>query len=126
MSKFKNLMLISFIVTLLVGCSSPVVDDYLIEIERTTKEIKAASNFEEVTNATERLMKWQREHSEELVEELDGNTLKQAEVNRAYNEFMQVGMTRTFEFAQRDKEKGLELPIDTAEKSVLPADTCAP
>jgi hypothetical protein len=102
MNRIKHLFLALLVVTLLLGCSSSVVDDYLTEIERTTKEIKAATNFEELTTATERLMKWQREHYEELCEELEDNKLKQAEVNRAYNEFMQVGMSRTFEFAQEN------------------------
>ena len=98
--RMKNIILALFIACSLIGCTSQVVDKYIAEIERTTKEIKAATTFEEVTNATERLMKWEREHYETLHEELKDNSVKQAEVNRAYKEFMQVGMTRTFEFAK--------------------------
>ncbi|MBR4296849.1 MAG: hypothetical protein IKT82_01490 [Bacteroidaceae bacterium] len=119
MNRIKNLFLALLVVTLLLGCSSSVVDDYLTEIERTTKEIKAATNFEELTTATERLMKWQREHYEELSEELEDNKLKQAEVNRAYNEFMQVGMSRTFEFAQENDSTKSAMLADSVQVDSL-------
>lgn len=105
MVKVKSVLYTLLLTGLLIACSSNVVDQYLAEIERTTKEIKAATTFEEVTVATERLMKWEREHYDALSEELEDNKVRQAEVNRAHQEFMQAGMTRTFEFA---KEKAAE------------------
>lgn len=105
MVKVKSVLYTLLLTGLLTACSSNVVDQYLAEIERTTKEIKAATTFEEVTAATERLMKWEREHYDALSDALEGDKLKQAEVNRAHQEFMQAGMTRTFEFA---KEKAAE------------------
>ena len=96
----KNLLTALLLTLLLASCSANVADQYITEIERTTKEIKAATTFEEVTSATERLMKWEREHYDALREELEGNSVKQASVNRAHKEFMQVGMNRTFEFAK--------------------------
>ena len=101
----KNLLTTLLLTLLLASCSENVADQYITEIERTTKEIKAATTFEEVTTATERLMKWEREHYDALSDELEGNSVKQAAVNRAHKEFMQVGMNRTFEFA---KEKAAE------------------
>ena len=98
----KNLLTTLLLTLLLVSCSENVADQYITEIERTTKEIKAATTFEEVTTATERLMKWEREHYDALSDELEGNSVKQAAVNRAHKEFMQVGMNRTFEFAKDD------------------------
>lgn len=98
----KNLLTTLLLTLLLASCSENVADQYITEIERTTKEIKAATTFEEVTTATERLMKWEREHYDALSEELEGNSVKQAAVNRAHKEFMQVGMNRTFEFAKDD------------------------
>ena len=96
----KNLFSALLLTLLFASCSENIADQYITEIERTTKEIKAATTFEEVTVATERLMKWEREHYEDLREELEGNSVKQAAVNRAHKEFMQVGMNRTFEFAK--------------------------
>ena len=96
----KNLLTPLLLTLLLASCSENVADQYITEIERTTKEIKAATTFEEVTTATERLMKWEREHYDALSDELEGNSVKQAAVNRAHKEFMQVGMNRTFEFAK--------------------------
>ena len=96
----KNLLTTLLLTLLLASCSENVADQYIAEIERTTKEIKAATTFEEVTTATERLMKWEREHYDALSDELEGNSVKQAAVNRAHKEFMQVGMNRTFEFAK--------------------------
>ena len=96
----KNLLTTLLLTLLLASCSENVADQYITEIERTTKEIKAATTFEEVTTATERLMKWEREHYDALSDALEGDKLKQAEVNRAHQEFMQAGMTRTFEFAK--------------------------
>ena len=96
----RKLLLALVVACSLVSCSSGVADQYITEIERTTNEIKAATTFEEVTTATERLMKWEREHYDALREELEGNSVKQAAVNRAHKEFMQVGMNRTFEFAK--------------------------
>ena len=101
----KNLLTPLLLTLLLVSCSENVADQYITEIERTTKEIKAATTFEEVTTATERLMKWEREHYDALSEELEGNRVKHAAVNRAHKEFMQVGMNRTFEFAKDDAAK---------------------
>ena len=101
----KNLLTTLLLTLLLASCSENVADQYIAEIERTTKEIKAATTFEEVTTATERLMKWEREHYEALSDELEGNSGKQAAVNRAHKEFMQVGMNRTFEFAKDDAAK---------------------
>ena len=101
----KNLLTTLLLTLLLVSCSENVADQYITEIERTTKEIKAATTFEEVTTATERLMKWEREHYDALSDELEGNSVKQAAVNRAHKEFMQVGMNRTFEFAKDDAAK---------------------
>ena len=98
----KNLLTTLLLTLLLASCSENVADQYITEIERTTKEIKAATTFEEVTAATERLMKWEREHYDALSDELEGNSVKQAAVNRAHKEFMQVGMSRTFEFAKDD------------------------
>lgn len=98
----KNLLTTLLLTLLLASCSENVADQYITEIERTTKEIKAATTFEEVTTATERLMKWEREHYDALSDELEGNSVKQAAVNRAHKEFMQVGMSRTFEFAKDD------------------------
>lgn len=96
----KNLLTTLLLTLMLASCSENVADQYITEIERTTKEIKAATTFEEVTTATERLMKWEREHYDALSDELEGNSVKQAAVNRAHKEFMQVGMNRTFEFAK--------------------------
>ena len=101
----KNLLTTLLLTFLLASCSENVADQYITEIERTTKEIKAATTFEEVTTATERLMKWEREHYDALSDELEGNSVKQAAVNRAHKEFMQVGMNRTFEFAKDDAAK---------------------
>ena len=101
----KNLLTTLLFTLLLASCSENVADQYITEIERTTKEIKAATTFEEVTTATERLMKWEREHYDALSDELEGNSVKQAAVNRAHKEFMQVGMNRTFEFAKDDAAK---------------------
>lgn len=101
----KNLLTTLLLTLLLASCSENVADQYITEIERTTKEIKAATTFEEVTAATERLMKWEREHYDALSDELEGNSVKQAAVNRAHKEFMQVGMSRTFEFAKDDAAK---------------------
>lgn len=101
----KNLLTTLLLTLLLASCSENVADQYITEIERTTKEIKAATTFEEVTTATERLMKWEREHYDALSDELEGNSVKQAAVNRAHKEFMQVGMNRTFEFAKGDAAK---------------------
>ena len=101
----KNLLTTLLLTLLLVSCSENVADQYITEIERTTKEIKAATTFEEVTTATERLVKWEREHYDALSDELEGNSVKQAAVNRAHKEFMQVGMNRTFEFAKDDAAK---------------------
>ena len=101
----KNLLTTLLLTLLLASCSENVADQYIAEIERTTKEIKAATTFEEVTTATERLMKWEREHYDALSDELEGNSVKQAAVNRAHKEFMQVGMNRTFEFAKDDAAK---------------------
>ena len=101
----KNLLTTLQLTLLLASCSENVADQYITEIERTTKEIKAATTFEEVTTATERLMKWEREHYDALSDELEGNSVKQAAVNRAHKEFMQVGMNRTFEFAKDDAAK---------------------
>ena len=101
----KNLLTTLLLTLLLASCSENVADQYITEIERTTKEIKAATTFEEVTTATERLMKWEREHYDALSDELEGNSVKQAAVNRAHKEFMQVGMNRTFEFAKDDAVK---------------------
>ena len=101
----KKLLTPLLLTLLLVSCSENVADQYITEIERTTKEIKAATTFEEVTTATERLMKWEREHYDALSDELEGNSVKQAAVNRAHKEFMQVGMNRTFEFAKDDAAK---------------------
>ena len=101
----KNLLTTLLLTLLLASCSENVADQYITEIERTTKEIKAATTFEEVTTATERLMKWEREHYDALSDELEGNSVKQAVVNRAHKEFMQVGMNRTFEFAKDDAAK---------------------
>ena len=101
----KNLLTTLLLTLLLASCSESVADQYITEIERTTNEIKAATTFEEVTTATERLMKWEREHYDALSEELEGNSVKQAAVNRAHKEFMQVGMNRTFEFAKDDAAK---------------------
>ena len=101
----KNLLTTLLLTLLLASCSENVADQYNTEIERTTKEIKAATTFEEVTTATERLMKWEREHYDALSDELEGNSVKQAAVNRAHKEFMQVGMNRTFEFAKDDAAK---------------------
>ena len=100
MVKVKSVLCTLLLAGLLTACSSNVADEYLTEIERTTKEIKAATTFEEVTAATERLMKWEREHYDALSDALENDKLKQAEVNRAHQEFMHVGMTRTFEFAK--------------------------
>lgn len=102
MVNLKNIFCALLLSCMLTACGSEVVDQYITEIERTTKEIKAATTFEEVTVATERLMKWEREHYDALQEELEDNKVKQAEVNRAHKEFMQAGMTRTFEFAKDD------------------------
>ena len=101
----KNRLTTLLLTLLLASCSENVADQYITEIERTTKEIKAATTFEEVTTATERLMKWEREHYDALSDELEGNSVKQAAVNRAHKEFMQVGMNRTFEFAKDDAAK---------------------
>ena len=101
----KNLLTTLLLTLLLASCSENVADQYIAEIERTTKEIKAATTFEEVTTATERLMTWEREHYDALSDELEGNSVKQAAVNRAHKEFMQVGMNRTFEFAKDDAAK---------------------
>ena len=101
----KNLLTTLLLTLLLASCSENVADQYITEIERTTKEIKAATTVEEVTTATERLMKWEREHYDALSDELEGNSVKQAAVNRAHKEFMQVGMNRTFEFAKDDAAK---------------------
>lgn len=101
----KNLLTTLLLTLLLASCSENVADQYITEIERTTKEIKAATTFEEVTTATERLMKWEREHYDALSDELEGNSVKQVAVNRAHKEFMQVGMNRTFEFAKDDAAK---------------------
>lgn len=101
----KNLLTTLLLTLLLASCSENVADQYITEIERTTKEIKAATTFEEITTATERLMKWEREHYDALSDELEGNSVKQAAVNRAHKEFMQVGMNRTFEFAKDDAAK---------------------
>ncbi|MBR4129209.1 MAG: hypothetical protein IKT92_07040 [Bacteroidaceae bacterium] len=100
MVNLKNIFCALLLSGMLTACGSEVVDQYITEIERTTKEIKAATTFEEVTVATERLMKWEREHYDALQEELEDNKVKQAAVNRAHKEFMQAGMTRTFEFAK--------------------------
>ena len=105
MVNLKNVLCALLLSCMLTACGADVVDQYITEIERTTKEIKAATTFEEVTVATERLMKWEREHYDALSEALEGDKLKQAEVNRAHQEFMQAGMSRTFEFA---KEKATE------------------
>ena len=102
MVNLKNIFCALLLSCMLTACGSEVVDQYITEIERTTKEIKAATTFEEVTVATERLMKWEREHYDALQEELEDNKVKQAAVNRAHKEFMQAGMTRTFEFAKDD------------------------
>ena len=102
MVNLKNVFCALLLSCMLTACGSEVVDQYITEIERTTKEIKAATTFEEVTVATERLMKWEREHYDALQEELEDNKVKQAAVNRAHKEFMQAGMTRTFEFAKDD------------------------
>ena len=103
--RMKKFLFILLTVCALTSCASNVADQYVAEIERTTKEIKAATTFEEVTNATERLMKWEREHYEALQEELEDNSVKKAAVNRAYKEFMQVGMNREFEFARENANK---------------------
>lgn len=100
MVNLKNIFCALLLSCMLTACGADVVDQYITEIERTTKEIKAATTFEEVTAATERLMKWEREHYDALSEALEGDKLKQAEVNRAHQEFMQAGMSRTFEFAK--------------------------
>ena len=100
MVNIKNAFCALLLSCVLTACGADVVDQYITEIERTTKEIKAATTFEEVTAATERLMKWEREHYEELREALEDNSVKQATVNSAHKEFMQVGMNRTFEFAK--------------------------
>ena len=105
MVNLKNIFCALLLSCMLTACGSEVVDQYITEIERTTKEIKAATTFEEVTVATERLMKWEREHYDALQEELEDNKVKQAAVNRAHKEFMQAGMTRTFEFAKDDAAK---------------------
>ena len=105
MVNIKNAFCALLLSCVLTACGADVVDQYNTEIERTTKEIKAATAFEEVTAATERLMKWERVHYDALQEELEDNKVKQAAVNRAHKEFMQAGMTRTFEFA---KEKATE------------------
>ena len=104
MVNLKNVFCALLLSGMLTACGADVVEQYITEIERTTKEIKAATTFEEVTAATERLMKWEREHYDALSEELDGDKLKQAEVNRAHKEFMHVGMSRSLELA---KEKAV-------------------
>ena len=95
----KSILLLALTTVLLIGCSSSVVDEYITEIERTTKEIKAATSMEMITAATERLMKFEREHYESLQDALEGDKMKQASVNRAYEAFMQAGMSRTMELA---------------------------
>jgi PBP1b-binding outer membrane lipoprotein LpoB len=112
--KIKSAFLIALFASLLLGCSSPVVDQYIQEIERTTKEIKAATSIEMITAATERLMQFEREHYDALHDELDDDKMKQASVNRAYEEFMKAGMSRTFELAGatvRDSVPQVEEPI---------------
>ena len=105
MVNLKNIFCALLLSCMLTACGSEVVDQYITEIERTTKEIKAATTFEEVTAATERLMKWEREHYDALSEELEDDKLKQAEVNRAHKEFMHVGMSRSLELAKDDAAK---------------------
>ena len=95
----KNLLTALLLTLLLASCSENVADQYITEIERTTKEIKAATSMEMVTAATERLTKFERENYEALREELEGDKMKQASVNRAYEAFMQAGMFRTMELA---------------------------
>ena len=91
----KSILQLALTTVLLFGCSSPVVDEYITEIERTTKEIKAATSIEMITAATERLMKFEREHYESLRDELEGDKIKQASVNRAYQAFMQAGICKS-------------------------------
>lgn len=99
MYRIKHILSTLLLVGILVACSSPIVDEYITEIERTTNEIKAATSIEMITAATERLMKFEREHYESLQDALEGDKMKQASVNRAYEAFMQAGMSRTMELA---------------------------
>lgn len=117
--KITSTLLVALLASLLFGCSSPIVDQYILEIERTTKEIKAATSMEMITAATERLTQFEREHYDALQDELEDDKMKQASVNRAYEEFMKTGMSRTFELAGAtvvDSVPQVENPIH------LPAD----
>ena len=87
---FSNLLLFS-------ACSSNIADQYIDAINETTEAISKATNYDDIKNATKKLIDFEHTHREALNNELKDNKLKQAEVDKAYKEFMQTGMNKSFE-----------------------------
>lgn len=95
----KIFVALSFTATtaLLAACQQRIADQYIDEIERATKCIEEAQSYDDIKKATKALIDFERDNKEQLNNDLNGDKLKQAEVDKAYKEFMQKGMSRSFE-----------------------------
>ena len=85
---------------LLTACSSSTADSYIEAINEATERINKADNFDEIKAATKELIDFEREHRDAINEEVNGNKLKQIEVDNAYKEFMKAGMERSLELGK--------------------------
>ena len=92
--------LLATIIALLTACSSSTADSYIEAINEATERINNADNFDEIKAATKVLIDFEREHREAINDEVNGNKLKQIEVDNAYKEFMKAGMTRSLELGK--------------------------
>ena len=93
-------LLLTIAVALFTACGSDMTDEYIKAINETTEQIKHAKSIDDITAATKTLIDFERTHREAINDELNGNKLKQAEVDNAYKEFMKVGMSRSIELGK--------------------------
>ena len=86
------------------ACQNRVANQYIDEIEKATQRIEKATSYDDIKEATKALIDFEREHKNALNAELKDNKVKQAEVDKAYKEFMQKGMSRSFDLGSKSFE----------------------